>query len=74
VSMVQRLNDYYLDLLAYEIERNHPATHSRILIKIFQLLPLLGPINTESVCVMNLNVSSPPGLFVSEACVYISSQ
>ena len=59
---VQHLYDYYLDLLAYEIERNHVSAHSRILIKIFQLLPLLGPINAEqAVAIMNLRVDAPPG-------------
>ena len=61
-SRVQQLHDYYLDLLAYEVERNHLSTHSRILIKIFQLLPLLGPINAEqAVAIMNLRVDAPPG-------------
>jgi len=59
---VQRLHDYYLDLLAYQVERNHVATHSHILIKIFQLLPLLGPINVEqTAAIMNLRVDAPPG-------------
>ena len=61
-SRVQQLHDYYLDLLAYEVERNHLSTHSRILIKIFQLLPLLVPINAEqAVAIMNLRVDAPPG-------------
>jgi len=61
-ASVQRLHDYYVDLLAYEIERNHASTHSRILIKVFQLLPLLGPINAEqAVAIMNLRVDAPPG-------------
>lgn len=58
---VRQLHDYYLDLLAYAIEQNHVATHSRILIKIFQLLPMLVPINAESACIMNFNVDTPPG-------------
>jgi len=59
---VQQLHDYYLDLLAYEIERSHVSTHSHILIKIFQLLPLLGPINVEqTAAIMNLRVDAPPG-------------
>jgi hypothetical protein len=64
---VQQLHDYYLDLLAYEIERNHRTTHSRVLIKIFQLLPMLAPINIEQAeVIMNFRVDSPPGqlLFV----------
>jgi hypothetical protein len=65
VSKVQQLHDYYLDLLAYEIERNHAATHSRILIKIFQLLPMLGPINAESAVLMNYNVDAPPGELIA---------
>jgi len=63
VLRVQQLHDYYLDLLAYEIERNHMSTHSRILIKIFQLLPLLGPINAEqATAIMSLRVNAPPGM------------
>jgi len=63
---VQQLHDYYLDLLAYEIERSHVSTHSRILIKIFQLLPLLVPINAEqAVAIMNLRVDAPPGYLLT---------
>jgi len=63
---VQQLHDYYLDLLAYEIERNHVSTHSHILIKIFQLLPLLGPINVEqTAAIMNLRVDAPPGYLLT---------
>ena len=59
---VRQLHDYYLDLLAYEIEQNHALTHGRVLIKIFQLLPLLGPINAEqAVAILNLKVDAPPG-------------
>lgn len=58
---VRQLHDYYLDLLAYQIEHTHKSNHSRVLIKIFQLLPMLSPIGRESLELTNvMRVDQPP--------------
>lgn len=65
---VHQLHDYYLDLLAYQLERTHQTNHSRVLIKIFQLLPMLTSIGREQLELTSvLRVDQPPD-FNSEAC------
>lgn len=47
IDKVHLLHNHYLDVLAYEIQRCHADTHSRTLIDIFRLLPMLGPMNYQ---------------------------
>lgn len=59
---VQNVHDYYLDLLAHVVERNHPSDERRhTLIRIFHLLPTLIPMNVEQVeAVLNFDADHPP--------------
>ena len=58
---VHQLHDYYLDLFSYAVHQNHGEDHTKILVDIFQLLPMLIPISAESACIMNFSVDCPPG-------------
>lgn len=44
-SAVEVLHSQLLDLLAKMLKDNHPANHSRILISIFKLIPLIERVN-----------------------------
>ena len=61
VDKVQMLHNHYLDVLAYEIQNTHPQTHSRVLINIFRILPMLGPLNLQQKQVIGSFSVNKPG-------------
>ena len=59
-STIQKLHSLMLDVLAIEIERNHPDNHTRLLIDIFRLMPLLANANkAQSNIIAKYSVDKP---------------
>lgn len=44
-SKIVKLHSHFLDVFAFEVEKNHETTHARKLIDVFRLIPLLEVVN-----------------------------
>jgi hypothetical protein len=61
VDKVQTLHNHYLDVLAYEIQNTHPHNHSRVLINIFRILPMMGPLSLKQAQIVGSFSPDKPG-------------
>ena len=62
-STIQKLHSLMLDVLAIEIEQNHPDNHTRLLIDIFRLMPLLATVNKMQCEIIAKYSLDKPGSF-----------